>query len=154
MTVGVEHLPSEGPAGQKHQNCGCVKVCRDVVKMLAQDRKFIGIGLGLTALKVAYRATGKSFDRFCFVHLRLLVSTATGMRNFYHGADFDSTRSRLTTYLKHRNNIPMLRKRLDWFCTELQNNSIRLQLGSNVLGLVPDRGRVTDHLKADTYFIK
>ena len=24
----------------------------------------------------------------------------------------------------------------------------------NVLGLVPDRGRVTDHLKADTYFIK
>ena len=106
--------------------CGCVKVCRDVVKMLAQDRKFMGIDLGLTALKAAYRATGKSFEGFCFVHLRLLVSTATGMKNSYHGTDFDSIRSRLTTYLKRRRNIPMLRKKkYDWFCTELQNSTLR-----------------------------
>ena len=31
--------------------CGCAEVCRDVVKTLAQDRKFMGIDLGLTALK-------------------------------------------------------------------------------------------------------
>ena len=112
-------------------NCGCVKVCRDVVKMLVPDRKFMGIGLGLTVLKAAYRATGKSFEGFCFAHPRPPASTATGMRNSYHSADFDSIRSRLATYLKHRNNIPLLRrKRYDWFCTELQNNPIRLQLGS------------------------
>ena len=39
-------------------------------------------------------------------------------------------RLRLTTYLKYRN-IPRLRKKeYDWFCTKLQNNTIRLQLGS------------------------
>ena len=91
----------------------------------------MGIGPGLTALKAAYRATGKSFEGFCFVHLRLLLSTAAGMRNSYAGADFDSMRLRLTTYLKYRNNIPRLRKKeYDWFCTKLQNNTIRLQLGS------------------------
>ena len=110
--------------------CGCAEVCRDVVKTLAQDRKFMGIDLGLTALKAAYRATGKSFEGFCFVHLRLLLSTATGMRNSYDGADFDSMRSRLTTYLQYRNNISGLRKKkYDWFCAELQNNTIRFQLG-------------------------
>ena len=110
--------------------CGCTEVCRDVVKTLAQDRKFMGIDLGLTALKAAYRATGKSFEGFCFVHLRLLLSTAAGMRNSYDGADFDSMRSRLTTYLQYRNNISGLRKKkYDWFCAELQNNAIRFQLG-------------------------
>ena len=99
-------------------NCRCVNVCRDVVKMLAQDRKFMGIDLGLpvTALKAAHRATGKSFEGFCFVHLRLLLSTATDMRNSYDGADFDSIRLRLTTYLKYRNNTPRLRKKeYDWY---------------------------------------
>ena len=106
--------------------CGCAKVCKDIVKTLAQDRKFMGIDLGLEVLNAAYKATGKSFEGFCFAHLRLLVSTATGMRNSYYGSDFDHIRSCLTTYLKHSNNIPMLRKkRYDWFCTELQNNSIR-----------------------------
>ena len=31
-------------------NYGCVKVCGDAVKMLAQDRKFMGIDSGLTEL--------------------------------------------------------------------------------------------------------
>ena len=104
-----------------------MRVCRDVVKTLAQDRRFTGVDLGLTALKAAYGATGKSSEGFCFVRLRLLLSTAAGMRNFYDGADFDSMRLRLTTYLKYRN-IPRLRKKYDWFCTRLQNNTIRSQL--------------------------
>ena len=106
-----------------------MEVCRDVVKTLAQDRRFTGIDLGLTALKAAYGATSKSSEGFCFVRLRLPLSTATGMRNFYDGADFDSMRLRLTTCLKYRN-IPRLRKKYDWFCTRLQNNTIRSQLGS------------------------
>ena len=91
----------------------------------------MGIDLGLTALKAAYRATGKSFEGFCFVHLRLLLSTATGMRNSYDGADFDLIRLCLIIYLKYRNDILRLwKKEYDWFCTKLQNNAIRLQLGS------------------------
>ena len=98
--------------------CGCAEVCRDVVETLAQDRKFMGIGPGLTALKAAYRATGKSFEGFCFAHLRLLLSTATGMRNSYDGADFDSMRLHLTTYPRYRKNTPGLRKKKhNWSCT-------------------------------------
>ena len=112
-------------------NCGCVEVRRDVVKTLAQDRKFMSIDPGLTALKAAYRAIGKSFEGFCSAHLRLLLSTATGMRNSYDGADFDSMRLCLTIYLKYRNSMPRLReKKYDWSCTKLQNSTIRLQLGS------------------------
>ena len=67
----------------------------------------MGIGLGLAALKVAYRATGKSFRP---------PLVPSGMRNSYDGAGFDSMRPRLTTYLKYRNNISGLQKKNDWFC--------------------------------------
>src|SRR5688572_13699660 len=86
---------------------------------------------GLHALKSTYRATNMTFISFCFIHFRLLMSTTTGMTNSYEGANFDSMMLCLTTYLLHRDKIPILRrKKYNWFHAELQNNLTRSQLGS------------------------
>jgi len=111
-------------------NCGCSIPCKEIVGALPQDRRFMGLDPGLKMLKLAYRVTGSTFRGFCFIHLRLLVSTATGMNNSYEGANEDSVISRLVVYLQYRKRIPELRRRnYHWFHTELQNNATRSKLG-------------------------